>query len=172
MTVAMLEGRRLHTKLADGVLANDDLHRHEDDARRGSAMLRDAILEKHFGVVIPKADRAPKPLKRVELCPTCLGPIKPPPAMIASIQKTVAAYYSISADSMTSRVQCAEVARPRQVAMYLAVKLTRHSIAEVGRRFKRDHTTVLHALKAVEKRCQSDDQEAFDVALLRERLSA
>jgi chromosomal replication initiator protein len=72
---------------------------------------------------------------------------------------------------MTGSSRRVHISHARQIAMYLSTELTRHSVAEVGRRFRKDHTTVLHAIKAVRARCETDDQEAFDVALLRERLT-
>jgi hypothetical protein len=137
-------------------------------AERGSAMLRNALLT---AMGLPEKPEKPKPLKKVELCPTCLGPIMPPPRRIAAIQHVVATYYSLSPESMTGNARRYEISRARQVAMYLACELTHHSIAEVGRRFKKDHTTVLHALKAVKARAEKNDQLAFDISLLRERLS-
>jgi chromosomal replication initiator protein len=56
--------------------------------------------------------------------------------------------------------------------MVLAAELTDHSLAEIGRRFNRDHTTVMHALKAVQKRIQDDPEVGLDAEVLRERLAA
>ena len=51
------------------------------------------------------------------------------------------------------------LARPRQVAMYLAKKLTSRSLPEIGRKFSnRDHTTVIHAVKTIEKLTESNDE--------------
>jgi chromosomal replication initiator protein len=83
----------------------------------------------------------------------------------------IAAYYGIPVETMTSRQQYARIARPRQVAMFLACELTPHSVAEVGRRFDRDHTTVMHAVKAVNKRAETFAETMIDVEVLRERLS-
>lgn len=147
------------------------------DAVSGSKKLRDAILlAKGIKPFTAAMKWAPKPvvtaIKKKAICPSCLGPLRTPPRMISSIQKTVASYYSLPTASMVSADQRHFIAHPRQVAMYLASELTRHSIAEIGRRFKRDHTTVLHAIRAVKARSEIDDQEAFDVSLLRERLAA
>ena len=65
------------------------------------------------------------------------------------------------------------VARPRQIAMYLAKTLTSKSLPEIGRRFGgRDHTTVMHAVKRVESLAETDSQIAEDVELLRRMLEA
>jgi len=59
------------------------------------------------------------------------------------------------------------VARPRQVAMYLAKQLTPRSLPEIGRRFGgRDHTTVIHAVRRIEKLRQTDAELDADVRLL------
>jgi chromosomal replication initiator protein len=51
------------------------------------------------------------------------------------------------------------LARPRQIAMYLAKKLTTRSLPEIGRKFaNRDHTTVIHAVKTIDKLLKNDEQ--------------
>jgi len=63
------------------------------------------------------------------------------------------------------------VARPRQVAMYLAKQLTPRSLPEIGRKFGgRDHTTVMHAVRKVEELRTADSSFAEDVELLRRML--
>ena len=63
------------------------------------------------------------------------------------------------------------VARPRQVAMWLAKTLTSKSLPDIGRRFGgRDHTTVIHACKTIEKLKETDSQMAEDLELLRRML--
>jgi len=65
------------------------------------------------------------------------------------------------------------VARPRQVAMYLAKKLTPRSLPEIGRRFGgRDHTTVMHAVKRIEELRASDREIDADVTALTRLLDA
>jgi chromosomal replication initiator protein len=91
---------------------------------------------------------------------------------IAHIQAAVASYYELPLASMSSKQQYWKVAHPRQLAMFLAAELTDHSLAEIGRRFNRDHTTVMHALKAVQKRIQDDPEVGLDAEVLRERLAA
>ncbi len=59
------------------------------------------------------------------------------------------------------------VARPRQVAMYLAKKLTSKSLPEIGRKFGgKDHTTVMHAVKRIEELMAADSEFAQDIELL------
>src|SRR5215217_3461917 len=69
---------------------------------------------------------------------------------IEEIQKRVAEHYNIRLTDMSSARRARSVARPRQVAMYLAKHLTQRSLPEIGRRFgNRDHTTVMHAVSRV-----------------------
>ena len=68
---------------------------------------------------------------------------------------------------MSSARRLRQVALPRQVAMYLAKKLTTLSLPEIGKNFGgRDHTTVIHAVKKVESSIQTDASLAEDVRLL------
>jgi chromosomal replication initiator protein len=69
---------------------------------------------------------------------------------VENIQKTVADYYKIKTADMYSKKRPASIARPRQIAMYLAKELTRKSLPEIGELFGgRDHTTVLHAVRKI-----------------------
>ena len=69
---------------------------------------------------------------------------------IDEIQKKVADHFSMRLTDMSSARRARAVARPRQVAMYLAKQLTTRSLPEIGRKFgNRDHTTVMHAVTRV-----------------------
>ncbi len=69
---------------------------------------------------------------------------------IENIQKTVADYYKIKVADMYSKKRPANIARPRQIAMYLAKEMTQKSLPEIGELFGgRDHTTVLHAVRKI-----------------------
>jgi chromosomal replication initiator protein len=90
---------------------------------------------------------------------------------IDEIQKRVAEHFNIKMAEMTSSRRARVVARPRQVAMYLAKQLTSRSLPEIGRKFGgRDHTTVMHAVKKIEELAASDRALAEDVELLRRML--
>ena len=90
---------------------------------------------------------------------------------IEDIQKRVAAHFNIRFADMHSARRARAVARPRQVAMYLAKQLTSRSLPEIGRKFGgRDHTTVMHAVKRIEELSQEDKSLAEDVELLRRML--
>jgi chromosomal replication initiator protein len=69
---------------------------------------------------------------------------------IENIQKTVADFYKIKVADMYSKKRPASIARPRQIAMYLAKEMTQKSLPEIGDSFGgRDHTTVLHAVRKI-----------------------
>ena len=99
-------------------------------------------------------------------CPCC--GYERPVGLIASIQAVVAGYYHIPATEMVSARRGRTIAWPRQVAMYLARELTPKSLPNIGRCFGgRDHTTVIHAIKAVETRMKDDINLVRDIAVIR-----
>ena len=90
---------------------------------------------------------------------------------IDEIQRRVAEHFNIKMAEMTSSRRARIVARPRQVAMYLAKQLTSRSLPEIGRKFGgRDHTTVMHGVRKIEELIASDRALSEDVELLRRML--
>jgi chromosomal replication initiator protein len=90
---------------------------------------------------------------------------------IEEIQKRVAEHFNIRIADMHSARRARAVARPRQVAMYLAKQLTSRSLPEIGRKFGgRDHTTVMHAVRKIEELREVDSTFAEDIDLLRRML--
>jgi len=90
---------------------------------------------------------------------------------IDEIQTRVSEHYRIRKAEMTSARRAREVARPRQVAMYLSKQLTPRSLPEIGRRFGgRDHTTVIHAVRQIEKLRAQDSELDADIRLLTRQL--
>lgn len=90
---------------------------------------------------------------------------------IDDIQRRVAEHYNIRLADMSSPRRARAVARPRQVAMYLAKQLTTRSLPEIGRKFGgRDHTTVMHAVRKVDELQTSDRSLQEDIELLRRML--
>ena len=86
---------------------------------------------------------------------------------IDEIQKRVSDHFKIRQTEMVSARRARAVARPRQIAMYLAKQLTPRSLPEIGRRFGgRDHTTVIHAVKQIEKLRAADSEIDADVRAL------
>lgn len=91
---------------------------------------------------------------------------------IETIQKKVVDYYHLRMADMLSRRRPANIAFPRQVAMYLSRILTEHSLQEIGNAFGgRDHGTVIHACKTVENMMDQDNSIKYAVEYLNEELS-
>ena len=90
---------------------------------------------------------------------------------IEDVQRKVAERYNIRVSEMTSKRRERSVARPRQIAMYLAKNLTTKSLPDIGRAFDRDHTTVIHAVKTIEEMCLKDAAFKAEVDSLRRVLS-
>ncbi|MGB1684227.1 MAG: chromosomal replication initiator protein DnaA [Candidatus Puniceispirillaceae bacterium] len=89
------------------------------------------------------------------------------------IQKRVAAHYGVRVSEMFSARRARNIARPRQIAMYLAKNLTSLSYPEIGRQFGgRDHTTVMHAVKTIENLMKGDAQLSEDVELIKSILAS
>jgi chromosomal replication initiator protein len=83
----------------------------------------------------------------------------------------VATRYNVSRSDILSERRTAAVVRPRQIAMYLSKVLTLRSLPEIGRRFGgRDHTTVLHAVRKIEKQITDDHTLSDEVELLKRML--
>ncbi len=92
---------------------------------------------------------------------------------IEEIQKRVAEHFRIRISDMHSARRSRAVARPRQVAMYLAKQLTPRSLPEIGRKFGgRDHTTVMHAVRKIEELRAGDGSLSEDIDLLRRMLES
>ena len=92
---------------------------------------------------------------------------------IDEIQKKVAEHYGLRLTDMSSARRARAVARPRQVAMFLAKQLTSRSLPEIGKKFgNRDHTTVMHAVSRVNELMERDGNFAEDVELLRRLLES
>tara|TARA_B100000963_G_scaffold359020_1_gene385154 strand:+ start:2182 stop:3573 length:1392 start_codon:yes stop_codon:yes gene_type:complete len=78
---------------------------------------------------------------------------------VDKIQNVVSNYFNIQLSEMLSQRRSRPLARPRQIAMYLAKKMTTRSLPEIGRRFaNRDHTTVIHAVKTITRLSEQDDE--------------
>lgn len=90
---------------------------------------------------------------------------------IEEIQRKVAERYNIRLSEMMSKRRERSVARPRQIAMFLAKNLTTKSLPDIGRAFNRDHTTVLHGVKAVEELREKDPAFREETDDLRRMLS-
>lgn len=106
------------------------------NAREGSERLRKALMRAMRNVAKTAPRRKPRP-------------IYPPCKDVATIQRAVASYFGIDAEWMTQQCRKANLAHPRQVAMFLAREQLGKSYPFIGRQFQRDHTTVIHAYRTV-----------------------
>lgn len=91
---------------------------------------------------------------------------------IDAIQKRVSDHYELRPGDMTSKRRPANIAFPRQIAMYLCRLLTKHSLQEIGASFGgRDHGTVIHAIKTVENMMEQDPSVTRSVEFLKAQLA-
>ena len=90
-----------------------------------------------------------------------------PVVLISDIQRATSKHFGLKPIEMVSARRSRDVARPRQVAMYLARELTPHSLPMIGRLFgNRDHTTVMHAIREIERRIETEPEIAYAVAAI------
>ena len=90
---------------------------------------------------------------------------------VDKIQNTVSNFFNIPLAEMLSQRRSRPLARPRQIAMYLAKKMTTRSLPEIGRRFaNRDHTTVIHAVKTITRLSEKDNEMKKNIEQLRSLL--
>lgn len=95
-----------------------------------------------------------------------------PRMTIEEIQRSVCAHFKLDKSDMVSKRRLRSVARPRQIAMYLAKELTPRSYPEIGRRFGgRDHSTVIHAVRVIESLRVTDSEIDADIAAIRRALN-
>lgn len=96
-----------------------------------------------------------------------------PRITIEEIQRSVCAHFKLDKSDMVSKRRLRAVARPRQIAMYLAKEMTPRSYPEIGRRFGgRDHSTVIHAVRVIENLRVTDSEIDADIAAIRRALNA
>lgn len=92
---------------------------------------------------------------------------------VEEIQRKVSEHYAIRLSDMIGPKRVRSIARPRQIAMYLAKQMTSRSLPEIGRRFGgRDHTTVMHGVRRIEELQVLDSQMSDDLEMLRRALEA
>lgn len=90
---------------------------------------------------------------------------------IEQIQMAVAHHYGVSRTDILSARRPANIVRPRQVAMFLAKELTLRSLPEIGRKFGRDHTTALHAIRKIKRLVSQDFQLSATVDAIKASLT-
>ena len=112
----------------------------------------------------------------LELAQDCLSDIlraSDRKVTIEEIQRKVSEHFNIRLSDMIGPKRTRTIARPRQIAMYLAKHMTTRSLPEIGRRFGgRDHTTIMHGVRKVEELKAADHQLAEDIDMLRRLLES
>ena len=90
---------------------------------------------------------------------------------VESIQNMVAVYFNLNIQEMLSPRRTRSLARPRQIAMYLAKKYTTNSLPDIGRKFSnRDHTTVIHAVKKIEELIKNNNEIKQNIGEIKKKL--
>ena len=89
---------------------------------------------------------------------------------VDTIQNIVAAHFNLNIHEMLSARRSRSLARPRQIAMYLAKQYTTNSLPDIGRKFSnRDHTTVIHAIKKIEDLLKKDSEIKQSVSEIKKK---
>lgn len=100
-----------------------------------------------------------------------IEPAEKPKPRMEDIQRATAKYYGIYKSDLLSARRTANIVLPRQVAMFIAKALTLKSLPEIGRRFgDRDHTTVLHAVRKIERLKSTDEKLAAEIEAIKATL--
>ena len=88
------------------------------------------------------------------------------------IQNIVANYFNLNINEMLSQRRSRSLARPRQIAMYLAKQYTTNSLPDIGRKFSnRDHTTVIHAVKKIDELIKKDNEIKQNIIEIKKKLN-
>ena len=165
--------RRLEVRRADYPDAEIEAPVLEMLAQRVTANLR--VLEGALTRLLAFASLTGRPIT-LELAQECLSDVLRASDRrldLDAIQARVAAHYGLSVADLVGPGRTRALARPRQVAMYLAKTMTERSLPEIGRGFGgRDHTTVMHGVRRIEALRASDDAIARDVDALRRALQS
>ncbi|CAN5131160.1 chromosomal replication initiator protein DnaA [soil metagenome] len=162
--IADLEPPDLETKVAilkrkadmDGIQLDDDIAIYMAGKVKSNvrelegSLVRLVAISSMKGVPISKA-LAQESMKNI------LDSGRPVGLSLEHITRTVASHYKMTVEDIKSKNNSRAIAVPRQVAMYLCKKLTRHSFPEIGREFGgKHHTTVMHSVEKIDALCQDD----------------
>lgn len=90
---------------------------------------------------------------------------------LPNIQQVVTNYYRLKANDLVSKSRASNIAKPRQMAMFISRELTKHSLPEIGRAFARDHSTVMHACRKIQNDLETDLQLQRDFDAIKAALS-
>jgi hypothetical protein len=156
------------------------------EGQRGTAALELAMLKAGYLAPAATVEEPAAPIEpggnallieklqeRISFLEEVLDDRVPGRLLISDILKATCLYYRVSRTDMLSRRRNRSIARPRQVAMYLARVLTDRSLPEIGQKIGgKDHTTVLHAIRKVKELLQTDAEIRADVAAIKAKLTA
>ncbi len=147
--------------------------KYADEARARAKRIASAEHKPEFIVIeVPKSVTIETPIPNEVIQHAWTMIDRTPPVIFGNevdrIQRAVVRFYpGVTKYDITSTRREKTVVLPRQVAMYLAKKLTRKSLPDIGRRFGgRDHTTVLHSVRRIEERMKTDPDVAGIVAII------
>jgi hypothetical protein len=101
-----------------------------------------------------------------------LSKVPPGKLTITDIQRYVAQKYGLKRWDLISESRQVHIVGPRQVAMYLSFRLLGRSLSEIGRIFRRDHTTVLHSIKQTKRRVLGDSAYCLAIGQMEQELEA
>ncbi len=163
--LAILKSRAAEFSRARGLTVSEDVLEHIAESEEHSP--RDLVGA--FNKVATYADLTKQPLT-LEAARHILGQatVAAKKTSIEDIQRKTAEFYKLELRDFQSPQRSRRVARPRQVAMFLARELTMRSLPEIGKRFGgRDHTTVLHACRRIAALCEEDGTFKEEVNFLR-----
>jgi chromosomal replication initiator protein len=183
---------RLRSRFAMGLIT--DVHEPNFEAR--SAILKKKAAQENFelpdAVVTFVARNIVKNVRELEgaltkimavhaltkqplteaLCAQVLKDVLPEKRAVDAdaIQREVSRFYKIPVDDMCGERRVKQVALARQVAMYLVRTLTQSSLPEIGKKFNKDHSTVLSSVRKIDAMKETDAQLKFDLGELRQKL--
>lgn len=168
LRVAIIERKRAEAKDADVPMAVVDFL-----ARNVRTNIRE--LEGAFNKLVAYASLTARQID-LEFAQTMLADFVRANARritVDEIQKATARHFHIDPAEMRSKRRARTVVRPRQIAMYLAKKMTPRSLPEIGRVFGgRDHSTVIHAVRTIEALRAHDADIDADIRALQKQLEA
>ena len=142
----------------------------ESLADRPTSSVRDLVSG--LNQVVARASLLKSPIT-LDLVAAALAAVELPgrARSLDEIMAETARAYGVSKEALSARSRKQSFVRPRQVAMYLARRYTDASLAEIGRAFSRDHTSVMYAIDVVERRIVEKPQLRYELEALAQRVS-
>ena len=161
-------------KLNEGNVARDTVN-NNISPRALSGIINQLMIKMELSRGHNATDKNQPNVLSLEKCQKLLGDFFRPERKkitIDVIQQMVAEYYDITLEELLGKSRLQDIARPRQIAMYLAKMATTRSLPSIGSRFFRDHTTVIHAVKTVEGRMMENPKFQEEVIGLLSKLKS